>query len=64
MTKVHIFLIRAVLGAAIAVFLMRMFFPRENPLYGVFLGFSLVGLAYAREYWRNRKAEKEGAEKV
>ncbi len=56
MTKFYIFLIRAILGAAIAVFLMRMFFPRENPIYAVILGFSLVGIAYGRERWRQRKA--------
>jgi hypothetical protein len=51
----NIFVIRAILGAAFAVVLSRMFYPEAEIPYVVGLGVILVGLAYFAEYLRNRK---------
>jgi hypothetical protein len=53
--RFYVFLIRAVLGAALAVILMRFFFPGANPVLVAGLGFFMVGMAYVTEYFRNRK---------
>ena len=55
MTQLHIFIIRAILGAGFAVILSRMFYPDVNIIYVAGLGIILVGLAYFAEYLRNRK---------
>ena len=55
MNRLYIFLIRAVLGAALAVILMRFFFPGANPVLVAGLGIFMVGMAYVTEYFRNRK---------
>ena len=55
MSDFNIFVIRAILGAAIAVVLGRMFYPEAPIPYVVGLGVILVGLAYFAEYLRNRK---------
>lgn len=57
MTPLHIFVIRAILGAVFAVILTRMFYPDVNPAYVAGLGIILVGLAYFAEYLRNRKKQ-------
>ncbi len=56
MTQFHIFIIRAILGAGLAVILSRMFYPDVNIIYVAGLGIILVGLAYFAEYLRNRKS--------
>ncbi|MGD8703048.1 MAG: hypothetical protein PVG51_16295 [Desulfosarcina sp.] len=58
MTRFHIFIIRAILGAGFAVILARMFYPDANPIYVAGLGVILVGLAYFAEYLRNRKKQQ------
>jgi purine-cytosine permease-like protein len=55
MTKFHIFVIRAILGAVFAVILTRMFYGRVEIFYITGLAIILVGLAYFAEYLRNRK---------
>ncbi|BBO74450.1 hypothetical protein DSCW_18670 [Desulfosarcina widdelii] len=55
MTRFHVFVIRAILGAGFAVLLSRMFYPDANLVYVAGLGIILVGLAYFAEYLRNRK---------
>lgn len=55
MTRFHVFIIRAILGAGFAVILSRMFYPDANLMYVAGLGVILVGLAYFAEYLRNRK---------
>jgi hypothetical protein len=53
-TRFHIFVIRAILGAAFAVMMTRFFFGRVDPIYVVGLAILIVGLAYVSEYFRNR----------
>ena len=55
MNRLYIFLIRAFLGAALAVILMRFFFPGVNPVLVAGLGIFMVGMAYVTEHFRNRK---------
>ncbi|MDF1593905.1 MAG: hypothetical protein P1P89_20540 [Desulfobacterales bacterium] len=55
MNRFYIFLIRAVLGAALALILMRFFYPAANPVFVAGLGIFMVGMAYVTEYFRNRK---------
>ena len=55
MTRFHVFIIRAILGAGFAVILARMFYPDADLMYVAGLGIILVGLAYFAEYLRNRK---------
>lgn len=55
MTQLHIFTIRAILGAVFAVLLSRLFYPDANVIYVAGLGIILVGLAYFAEYLRNRR---------
>ena len=54
MTRFHIFVIRAILGAAFAVLMTRFFFGRVDPVYVIGLAILIVGLAYVSEYFRNR----------
>ncbi|UCE51103.1 MAG: hypothetical protein JSV31_17745 [Desulfobacterales bacterium] len=56
MNQFHIFIIRAIFGAAFAVIVTRMFYGRVNPIYVVGLAVILVGLAYFAEYLRHRKS--------
>ena len=55
MSRFNIFVIRAIIGAAFAVVLGRMFYPQAGIPYVAGLGVILVGLAYFAEYLRNRK---------
>ena len=51
----QIFIIRALLGLAMAVILVRMFDKSMQPFYIAGLAIILVGLAYFMEYLRKRK---------
>jgi hypothetical protein len=51
----QIFIIRALLGLAMAVILVRMFDKSMEPFYIAGLAIILVGLAYFMEYLRKRK---------
>lgn len=53
-TRFYIFIFRAVLGAAFAVILVRMFHPRAGLAQTAGLGIFLTGMAYVSEYFRNR----------
>ena len=57
MTQLHIFVIRAIVGAGIAVVLTRMFYPEKGLEYSAGLAVILVGLAYFAEYLRKRKKQ-------
>ncbi len=59
MNGFQIFVIRAILGAAIAMVLTRMFFGRTELVYIAGLAVILVGLAYVQEYFRKRFASKK-----
>lgn len=55
LSRFYIFIIRAVLGIVIAVFLTRMFYGRVDFVYVAGLAIFMVGLAYVLEYWRKKK---------
>jgi len=55
MTRFYIFILRAVLGAAFAVILTRMFYPQAPMSYTVGIWGFLVGMAYVFEYFRAKK---------
>ena len=57
LTRFHVFIIRAVLGAVFAVILSRVFYPDADIVYVAGLGIILVGLAYFVEYLRNRRKQ-------
>ena len=56
LNQVQIFIIRAVIGAVIAVVLTRMFTGKIYIPYIVGLAIIMVGLAYFSEYLRHRKS--------
>jgi hypothetical protein len=55
MTQFNIFIIRAVLGAVIAVVLTRMFYGKVEIVYVAGLAVFLVGMAYVMEYFRKKR---------
>ncbi|MDJ0984750.1 MAG: hypothetical protein QNJ26_04345 [Desulfobacterales bacterium] len=55
MNQLTIFIVRAIVGLAIAAIISRGFFGTLNPVYVVGLAIILVGLAYFAEYLRKRK---------
>ena len=52
-----LFIIRAILGVAIAILITRMFRGSASPEYVAGLAAVLVGLAYVLEYFRKRKRQ-------
>ncbi|MFW5640209.1 MAG: hypothetical protein ACOC0H_03485 [Thermodesulfobacteriota bacterium] len=58
MGQFNIFVIRAILGVAIAVILARVFHPEFNIATVILLAILLVGLAYLLEYFRKRKSNR------
>jgi uncharacterized membrane protein HdeD (DUF308 family) len=56
-SKLNIFVIRAVLGAVFAVILTRFFYPNAHIVYVMGFAFVLVGMAYLLEYLRRRKSK-------
>jgi hypothetical protein len=54
-TRFYVFILRAVLGAAFAVILTRMFYPQARIIFTAGLWGFLVGMAYVFEYFRARK---------
>jgi hypothetical protein len=55
-SQLQIFVIRAVVGLAFAMFATKVFYGNINPYYVVGLAVILVGLAYFAEFLRNRKS--------
>lgn len=55
MKRFYIFILRAILGAAFAVILTRMFYPQARIGYTAGLWGFLVGMAYVFEYFRAKK---------
>jgi hypothetical protein len=53
--RFYIFILRAILGAAFAVILTRLFYPHARILYIAGLCGFLVGMAYVFEYFRVNK---------
>jgi len=58
MNRFYVFLIRAVLGVALAVVLMRVFFPQAAPAAAIALAVFMIAMAYMAEYLRKRKSGK------
>ena len=57
MTQFQIFIIRAVIGAVVAVVLTRMFYGKVEIIYVAGLAVFLVGMAYVTEYFRKKRKE-------
>jgi uncharacterized membrane protein HdeD (DUF308 family) len=55
MTQFQIFIIRAVIGAVVAVVLTRMFYGKVAIIYVAGLAVFLVGMAYVMEYFRKKR---------
>jgi hypothetical protein len=54
--QLQIFVIRAIVGFAFAMFATKVFYGSINPYYVVGLAVILVGLAYFAEFLRHRKS--------
>ncbi len=59
MTKLMIFIIRALMGAFFAFFLTRIFFPEATWTTIAEVGILLVFLAYVFDYLRGRRKNRE-----
>ena len=57
MTQFNIFIIRAVIGAVVAVVLTRMFYGKVEIVYVAGLAVFLVGMAYVMEYFRRKRSD-------
>jgi len=57
MAQFQIFIIRAVIGAVVAVVLTRMFYGKVEIIYVAGLAVFLVGMAYVMEYFRKKRKE-------
>ena len=57
MAQFNIFIIRAVIGAVVAVVLTRMFYGKIEIVYVAGLAVFLVGMAYVMEYFRKKRKE-------
>jgi uncharacterized membrane protein HdeD (DUF308 family) len=55
MTQFQIFIIRAVIGAVVAVVLTRIFYGKVEIIYVAGLAVFLVGMAYVMEYFRKKR---------
>jgi hypothetical protein len=55
MARLHILVIRLVLGGVFAVVLSRFFYPDAQPVFVAALGMVLVGLAYLSEWLRQKR---------
>ena len=58
MTQFNIFIIRAVIGAVVAVVLTRMFYGKVEIVYVAGLAVFLVGMAYVMEYFRKTRQDR------
>jgi len=58
MNRFNIFIMRAVLSVCFAVFLIRFFYGRVEPLYVAGLAIFLMGMSYVTEYYRSKKRNK------
>jgi len=56
-TQFNIFIIRAVIGAVVAVVLTRMFYGKVEIVYVAGLAVFLVGMAYVMEYFRKKRSD-------
>ena len=57
MAQFNIFIIRAVIGAVVAVVLTRMFYGKVEIVYVAGLAVFLVGMAYLMEYFRKKRSD-------
>jgi len=55
LNQFQIFIIRALIGAGLAVVITRMFYGRIHLAYVIGLAIIMVGLAYFAEYLRQRR---------
>ncbi len=58
MNKLSIFLIRAIMGLAIAFILLRLFYPQADKIYVPVLAAFLVGGAYLAAHFRRAKPNR------
>lgn len=58
MTQFNIFIMRAVIGAVVAVVLTRMFYGKVEIVYVAGLAVFLVGMAYVMEYFRKKRQDR------
>jgi hypothetical protein len=57
LTQFNIFIIRAVIGAVVAVVLTRMFYGKVEIVYVAGLAVFLVGMGYVMEYFRKKRKD-------
>ncbi len=53
-----ILFVRSILGAALAVMLMRIFHPNAHIIYTILLGVFLIGIAYFSNYKKSISKKK------
>ena len=58
MAPFQIFIIRAIVGAAFAVLVVRMFYGRVQIVYAAGLAVFMVGMAYVLEYFRKKRENR------
>ena len=58
MAPFQIFIIRAIVGAGMAVLLVRIFYGRVQIVYVVGLAVFMVGMAYVMEYFRKKREDR------
>jgi uncharacterized membrane protein HdeD (DUF308 family) len=58
MAPFQIFIIRAIVGAGLAMLIVRMFYGKVQVVYAVGLAVFLVGMAYVMEYFRKKRENR------
>ena len=58
MAPFQIFIIRAIIGAGMAVLLVRIFYGKVQIVYAAGLAVFMVGMAYVMEYFRKKRENK------
>ena len=58
MAPFQIFIIRAIVGAGLAVLLVRIFYGKVQIVYAAGLAVFMVGMAYVMEYFRKKRENK------
>jgi peptidoglycan biosynthesis protein MviN/MurJ (putative lipid II flippase) len=58
MTPFQIFIIRVIVGAGMAVLLVRIFYGKVQIVYAIGLAVFMVGMAYVMEYFRKKRENK------
>ena len=58
MASFQIFIIRAIVGAGLAMLLVRIFYGKVQVVYAAGLAVFMVGMAYVMEYFRKKRENK------